>query len=301
MKKSFLTILLCFCMVLLSGCSVPPQYGISQNMDGSVTQSLYIPFSATELNENGVDVATCLIISNKIKDIFDSNYLNMYNNFIIRVNTDEGLSAQDKIALIQGCPTREELKGNGQLSGISYEFNFASAIHYYYFNYGMYYNELIAELNKDESIVENGFFTNKKINKGQTIFGENQEFSQDNTFAQYITNQCSEVLKQYTTLSDEVIQTIVPTTYIYRYGTTSKRLHSDADLVRYINGVYYHEWNITLENSTREISTWQVTANANVWYALVLGCGIILSVVLILVYVFKEKKKKPQIEIIEPK
>ncbi len=301
MKKRFLTILLCFCLILLSGCSVPPQYGITQNNDGSVTQSLYIPFSATELNNNGVDIATCLVLSNKIKEVFDSNYLNMYDNFIVRVNTDEGLSAQDKIALIQGCPTREQLKGEGQLNGISYEFSFASAIHYYYFNYGMYYNDLIAELNKDDSIVENSFFTNKIISKGQTIFGQNAEFDEYNSFAEYITNRCSEILKLNTDLSDEIIQTIVPTTYIYRYGTTSRRLHSDADLVRFVNGIYYHEWNITLENSTREISTWRITANANVWYALALLCGIILTVVLILVCVFKEKKKRPQIEIIEPK
>ncbi len=301
MKKKILTILLCFGLVLLSGCSVPPQYGITQNGDGSVNQSLYIPFSATELRNNGVEIETCLEISNYIKGEFDKDYLNMYNNFIIRVNTDDGLSAQDKIALIRGCPTMEDMKGEGQLSGISYEFTFASAIHYYYFNYGMYYKDLIAELNKDDSIVENNFFTNKRINKGQTIFGQNSEFDEYNSFAEYITNKCSEVLKQYTNLSDEVIQTIVPTTYIYRYGTTSRRLHSDADLVRYINGIYYHEWNITLENSTREISTWQITANANVWYTLALLCGIILAVVLIIVCIIKEKKKKPQIEIIEPK
>ncbi len=299
--KKILTIILCLGLVLLSGCSVPPQYGITQNGDGSVTQSLYIPFSAIELNNNGVEIETCLEISNYIKAEFDKNYLNMYDNFIIRVNTDNGLSAQDKITLIQGCPTKEEMKGEGQLSGISYEFTFASAIHYYYFNYGVYYNDLIAELNKDDSIVENGFFTTKRISKGQTIFGQNDQFDEYNSFAEYITNRCSEILKENTTLSEQVIQTIVPNTYIYRYGTTSKRLHSDADLIRYINGIYYHEWNITLENSQREISTWQISANTNVWYALVLGCGIILSTVLIVICIYKEKNRKPKIEITEPK
>ena len=292
MKKLFITLLLCCCVFLFGGCSSAPQYSVAQNKDGSVEQVLFIPFYISELQNQGVDNETCLILSNEIKNYFDKDFLSMYNNFILRVNLDPSLTSNDKSILIQGCPSVDELSGTGQLNGIVYKLNFDSAIHYYYFNYAVYYSDLIDLLNKDDSIVEQGLFTNKKINKGQTIFGENKQYDEYNTFAEYITNQCYQILKNNTSLSDESINLIVPSTYVYSYGTSSKRLHSDADKIVYSNGIYYHQWEITLENSTREISTWRITINANVWYAFVLGVGIIFALTLLIINKIKEKRNE---------
>ena len=293
MKKKLLCLMICLFSFILCGCSVPPQYTIAQKSDGTVSQSVYIPFSAEELSNLGLSLDVIASLSNDAKYTFDMYFTNMYNNFLVRVQQDAGLSEEDKQYIINGCPTIQDMQGEGQLAGISYDFEFATALHYYYFNMeGYYYNDLVEELNKDDSIVEEGFFTDKKISSGKSIFGVNVQYDSSQTFAQYVSNQCYSILKEQTTLSDEAINSVIPKTFIYRYGTPSKKLHSNADLVRYVNGVYYHEWNITLNNADREITTWQIIVNNNVWYALALIGAIILAFVLIMISYIKTKKEK---------
>ena len=296
MKKKIFGLMVCLFAFILCGCSVPPQYTIAQKSDGTVLQSIYIPFSAEELANVGLSLDKIASLSNEVKLEFDKNFSNMYNNFIVRVNTDPSLSDADKLYLINGCPKIEDMSGDGQLAGISYDFEFATAIHYYYFNMGMYYEELIQELNNDDSIVNEGFFTDKKINSGKSIFGVNTQYDSSKTLAQYISNYCYTVLKNQTTLTDEAINSVIPKTFIYRYGTPTKKLHSNADVVRYVNGVYYHEWNITLDDSEREVTTWQIIVNNNVWYAVALLGAIILAIVLLIIGYIKFKKEKKSIK-----
>lgn len=301
MKKKFLVLIICLCSILFCGCSVPPQYTIAQKSDGTVQQLVYIPFSGAELQKVGLDIGKISQLSSYTKQKFDSYFNNMYTNFVTRVSTDTGLTSADKLTLLGGCPSQADVKGKGDFNGIQYELNFASAIHYYYFNMGLYYEDLVNELKKDESIKENSFFTNKIINQSKTIYGVNTQFDENNTFAEYITSQCRQVLTENTTLTSEQIESIVPKTFVYRYGTPTKKLHSDADVLRFIDGVYYHEWNITLENSGREISTWTISPNRNVWYAIILLLALLLLAILIIVYYFKHKKEHPRIIIEEPK
>ena len=295
MKTKILVFFICLCAVLMCGCSVQPQYTISQNTDGTISQMVYIPFSGAELQNAGVDLNMIAELSALTKNTFDNYFLNMYNNFVTRVNTDEGLSESDKMALFAGCPSSNDISGKGAFNGIEYKFTFASAIHYYYFNMGLYYNELVEELKKDESVTQHSFFTNKIITTTKTIYGVNVQYDENGTFAEYITNTCRTLLKENTALTDEQIEGIIPKEYIYRYGTPYKRLHSDADLIRDINGVYYHEWNIDIENSDREISTWRIYANQNVWYVVILASGVVLTTVLIIIYYVKNRKKQKSV------
>lgn len=300
MKKKLLAIILCLCSFLLCGCGVPPQYTIAQKSDGTVEQLVYIPFSGAELQNLGVHLSTIAEISNSIKQVFDNYFNNIFTNYMTRLRTDPYFNAEQQLYILNGCPAANDIEGEGDFSGIEYNFYFDSALHYYYFNRGMYYEELVEELNKDESITQEGLFTNRITNTSKTVYGVNTQFDQNKTFAQYIVAQCEEALRDKTNLTEEKIQSVLPKTFVYRYGTSSKRLHSDADLVRYIDGVYYHEWNITLEDSAREISTWQITVNRNVWYAVILGSAILLALVLILVCYIKNKKSKVQIKVEKP-
>lgn len=190
------------------------------------------------------------------------------------------------------------LFGNSTSTGITYEFKFKNALAYYYFNTDYKYNELIEELKKDDAKIVHNFLTTDKIYTNKTIFSVNVEYATTMSFAEYLNSISKDILKQKlndsTTLTDEQKTTIYnevpPKDFLYRYGTSSRRLHSDADQIRNINGMYYHEWNMSIDNADREISTWNTYANAKVWYGLALIITIVLVVVLMLIYGNDNKK-----------
>ncbi len=294
MKKSILAIFVCILSIFLCGCANAPTYSLSQNTDGTVTQMFYIPFVDSELTELGVEADTVTDLKNSVMQRFNTYFMNLQQNFVTRVNSDEALTQQDKLLLIAGCPTGTILPALSEI-GIIYTLNFSSALHYYYFNSDMQYTELIAALNEDTSVVEEGFFTNRVISTGTTVYGLNTQYAENQTLAEYITAYSTELLQQNTDLTDEQIASVVPTNFVYSYGTTSSKLHSDADRVyHYANGVYYHEWDITTENSDRQISTWTIQVNTNVWYVVILCSGFVLLGVLFLVDYLRKRKHAEQ-------
>lgn len=293
MKKSILAIFVCILSIFLCGCANAPTYSLSQNTDGTVTQMFYIPFVDSELTELGVEADTVTDLKNSVMQTFNTYFINLQQNFVTRVNSDETLTQQDKLLLIAGCPTGTILPALSEI-GIIYTLNFSSALHYYYFNSDMQYTELIAALNEDTSVVEEGFFTNRVVSSGSTIYGEDYSFTGTQTLAEYITSFATQILEE-AGLSSEQIASVVPTNFVYSYGTTSSKLHSDADRVyHYVNGVYYHEWDITTENSDRQISTWTIQVNTNVWYIVILCSGFVLLGVLFLVDYLRKRKHTEQ-------
>ena len=287
MKKYLLAIFVCVLSLMLCGCSNAPTYSLSQNTDGTVTQTIFIPYVESELSDLGVDEDVTLEIKSEIIRIFSANFQNLFAAFETNLKSDPDLTKADKEYLLQGCsvpliPTQAE-------TGLIYTLNFDSALHYYYFYLNLHYNDLIDYLNQDQTVVEKGFFTNKVISAGTTVFGPNTQFSEDQTLAQYITSYATAMLKNY--LTDEQIASVVPTNYVYCYGTPSSKLHSDADRIyRYIDGIYYHEWDISSQNGDRQITTWTIEVNNNVWYATILVCAFVLLGILLIVD-YKKKKQ----------
>lgn len=306
--KKFLMILVCVCMVFLCGCQVSPQYTIEADEKGQVTQTVYIPFSVSELVNKGMEGVNALQIGLNIKSTFDNYFVNRYDNFMTRLEMDAGLSEADKFMLMAYSPSRDEMIGyahmfdESTIAGITYELKFNTTLAYYYFNSGLFYEDLMVKLEEDDSVVEHNFLTTSEISSGETIYSQNTEYAEVMTLAQYINKVSVETLKKEGSLSDEQIDEVVPKTFLYRYGTSHKRLHSDADVVRFVNDTYYHEWTVDLENSDRKITTWFTYANQNEWYGLALGLTLVLVAGLaIYSYVSDKIKKKRDIEIIEPK
>jgi hypothetical protein len=193
------------------------------------------------------------------------------------------------------------MEGKGALfvtsatAGITYEFKFKNVLAYFYFNTTYKYNELLEKLNKDDTKIVHNFLTTDKVSTGETIYSN--EYEGYATLAQYINSIAKQILQDKigsnTTLTDEqknkIYDEVPPKDFLYRYGTPYKRLHSNADQIRLVNGIYYHEWTVDLDNPTREISTWRTSANQNVWYALALGASFVL--IAILMFVFRKDKK----------
>ena len=288
MKKRILVLFICVCTILFCGCGVAPQYTISQKSDGSVMQMVYLPISGSELAEAGASFEEIAEVSNELKGIFNNYFSNLYTNFVTRVSSDEGLSEVEKMSMLAGCPSQNDMSGKGSFSGISYELNFYSAIHYYYFNSNLYYKDLIEKLKEDTSEVAEGLFLDKTTTTSTSIYGIKT------SLGEYIQSRCQVVLTEKTSLADEKIAELVPDTFIYRYGTSTKKLHSNADLVRQVDGIYYHEWNISATDTTRELVTYKYTVNKNVWYASLLLVAIILVFVLLTVAKIKDNKNKPK-------
>ena len=280
MKKYLLAIFVCVLSLMLCGCSNAPTYSLSQNSDGSVTQTIFIPYVESELTDLGVEQDVVTEMKNTIISTFDNYFTNLKQNFITRVMSDSALTDQDKTILMSGYKITlapSEL-------GFLYTLTFSSALHYYYFNSDLQYNDLIEELSVDNSVTEKGFFTNKITSTGSTVFGLNTQFAENQTLAQYITSYAATLLDEKTSLTAEQIQSVVPNNFVYCYGTTSSKLHSDADRTyRYIDGLYYHEWDISSQNSDRQISTWTIEVNSNVWYATILICAFVLLGILLIV------------------
>jgi len=79
------------------------------------------------------------------------------------------------------------------------------------------------------------------------------------------------------------------------YGTTDKRLKSDADYVENIEGINYHLWEIDSENAnykTAKLSYYYTSAVGIGWYIVALGVSVALAIFLLLVYIVKVIKNK---------
>ena len=91
----------------MCGCTNAPTYSLAQNVDGTVTQMLYLPFVGSELTELGVDETTVLEIRETLVSEFTGYFRNMHQNFVTRVNTDQALTTEDKmILMIHGSDPR---------------------------------------------------------------------------------------------------------------------------------------------------------------------------------------------------
>ena len=79
------------------------------------------------------------------------------------------------------------------------------------------------------------------------------------------------------------------------YGTTDKRLKSDADYVENIEGINYHLWEIDSANAnykTAQLSYYYTTAVGTGWYIVALAVSIALAIFLIMVYIIRVIKDK---------
>ena len=308
MKKKIVAILLCFCSFLLCGCSEPVEYSIYQDSSNRVCEVTYVPFSASELRLLGVGEDIILQMQSKIIEQVYSYYAAQKESFVKRVTFDMNLTAEDKQLLISqynnGVEDVYAMVGEVPTAGVVKDTNYIkfalrydSAICYYMAKLKLSYKQLVEYLSKDDSEIIEALFANKKVSSGKTVF--DLQYDENRTLAQYIIEQCRGILDDNTALSDAQIAEVLPHEFLYRYGASSSRVHSNADKTFYSDGVYFHEWTLdvisnqagAVEIENKEVKTWTTHANKNVWYALALVGGFALVGVLFAVDFFKNKNK----------
>ena len=87
--------------------------------------------------------------------------------------------------------------------------------------------------------------------------------------------------------------------YSYTYGTTYRRVHSDADKISYDGEYYLHCWN--LDSADEQITLYRLYSNQWIWYVIAIAAALATVVVLSIINAIKKKKaKKVEVEIISP-
>ena len=317
MKKKLLAFLLVFCAFVLCGCSSPVEYSLYTDSQGQVYEVNYIPFSWTELRRAGVEDENLVIqmqehIINRISSYYEEQKI----MFINRVMADPDLTEGDKTLLlsqynknISGMNSDStEIPAAGidvTTDYIKIALKYESVVCYYMAKMNMSYTEMMKEVQKDDAEVVEGFGTNKKVNSGTSVFA--LMYDSERTLTEYVLNECTEILKANTNLTDEQILNILPSKFLYRFGTTSSRLRSNADNKTQAyddNGgtIYFHEWTMhtgvnergKLDLENKPIQTWTVHANKNVWYVLALASGLVVVGAMFAYDYFKNRKNKTE-------
>ena len=314
MKKKILAILLCFCAIILCGCSSPVEYSFYQDPEGRYVEVTYIPFSLTELRTLGVEENTILTIQETIISRVYDYYQEQKTSFINRVNKDETLTDQEKAVLksqynkdVNDVYILPIAQGDNKIATagvvvdtnyIKFSLRYDSALCYLMAKTDYSYQGLLDYLEEDKAEVVEGFWTYKEVVSDTSIF--NSQVDEKRNLSTFLLNYCEGILKSNTTLTDEQIATLIPSEFLYRYGCNTPRLHSNADKTFTDGGVYFHEWTFSTaknddgqsEVETKLVETWTVHANKNVWYATALGGAVVLVGVLFAVDFIKNRKNK---------
>ena len=152
---------------------------------------------------------------------------------------------------------------------------------------------------KDDIIIEKKFLIYKIIQPSATRFETKIERG-DGTITTLDNYMWEESLKEIkNVLGDELASKIEKPTFTYTYGTSSRRLHSDADYIYSSAGYYFHIWEVSGNGDDRQITFYTNEARREVWYPLILGVTLIFIGVLYLISYSKNKKEKSKIEMQE--
>lgn len=314
MKKKILAILLCFCAIILCGCASPVEYSFYQDPEGRYVEVAYIPFSLSELRTFGVEENTILTIQDTIVSRVYNYYQEQKISFVNRVNKDETLTDEEKAILksqynknVNDVYISPIAQGDNKIATagvvidtnyIKFSLRYDSALCYLMAKTDYSYQGLLEYLENDETEVVEGFWTNKEIVSDTSIF--NSQVDETRNLSTFILNYCEGILKSNTSLTDEQIASLIPSEFLYRYGSNTPRLHSNADKTFTDGGVYFHEWTFSTEKDaegqseveTKLVETWTVHANKNIWYAIALGGVVILVAVLFVIEFVKNRKNK---------
>lgn len=148
---------------------------------------------------------------------------------------------------------------------------------------------------KEDIVIEKSFLTYKVIQPSVTRF-ESKVQRLDGTYTtldNYMWEESLAEIKEV--LGDAIASRVVKPSFTYTYGTSSHRLHSDADYVYSSAGYYFHIWEVGESEEDRQITFYTTEARREVWYPLILGSSLILALVLYLVVYFKKRKENKKL------
>lgn len=284
MKKFRLALILVitFCVFLLTGCA-NVSYSVLENQDGTIKQAVDITLDQQQLLLAGADNADYLSIKNEVMRVMNTKKQELLDDYFDRLSKNPDLTPHQKEALKESV----QIEISEEINIIRYSMNFENIGAYYLFY------DYDPTKNDDEEVVEKkeGLFYSRYVQKTQTIFSNTQMVQSYVTYA-----------KNYLQSLGVSPSMIKEPTYSYSYKTLNSKMYSDCDQrTTTEDGGVIHTWNMSADQTQREIMFFTVQPRKVVWYLFALGGALVLVGVLFLVHFLKTKKKKQdEVQVIEP-
>jgi hypothetical protein len=303
MKKIFVLLLVCVCF-LFTGCNIIGGTGFVQHSDGSITEYYFVPFNAEEIvYSTDITLVEIVEIRQNIRifcDALMNEYIEAYKQ---RIEASEDYTDEQKEALIE--------------HGVSFDSNFNNKNEYFfgleskkYVMYELFFANKLCYLEfkganpsleeQKEVVVESNLFTTttKTIKDPMLDNIATASITLGRQFTQLCEQQMIQVIGQSRWAYNKLILNFdyCSSTFVYFYIVPTGRVHSNAKEIVCYDSMYYHLWNIPVNNASLDESEqikfeyWTVTANKWVWYALALiVSGVIIAGV---IFTAKAKEKK---------
>lgn len=305
MKKILLVLLLCICFVL-TGCTSLGGVGLQQYSDGTVVEYYFIPFDAQEMqtyaNISQLEIQQMRTNIRLACDNLMKSYINEYK---ARIDASEDYTDEQK----------EILKENGVLFDSNFN-NKTEYIHGFesskYIIYELFFANKLCYLEfkganpeweeQKQTITESNFFTTITKTIKDPIFDNIWQGSI--TLGKAFKAECEKQIVDVIGLlkwnyAKQVLNfDACSELFAYCYVVPTGRLHSNADEVVFLDGYYYHIWqvpanNLNLPEGERVVfEYWTISANRHVWYILAL---IITGIIIAGVIIYAKQKEKKEI------
>lgn len=283
MKKLLaVIILMLFISVGLYGCQSyqPSKNAITMSIsayENGVTQSFSMPAGTDYYREKGqTDQAIERYVEDLEAQVRSQLWNNMYLNYyaIYLKNPIEEFSLNGDLVKIKA------VSYNSVTDSVNFSFSFGS------YEAWRYYHPSNESGEQDQD--DQPMFLEIDVSKGTFPFSQLSN-GQPAGFIYYdvIYNAKLKIFSKEDVDSEE------KPIFVYSYGTTHKRIHSNADYV-YEDGLYYHVWQVGFDELANEnpLELYTVNAVRGWWYLIALASALAVAGIGMGIFVFIERKKK---------
>lgn len=265
--------LLIFCLM---GCA-SVEFATYHNADGSISEYVNITLDETLLHNHGYSIQSVEFEIKTKSHIEANSLLTEYRNKLANEYQENRITNIEYQKLYNGVTLIEIDWNNGQyLIGL----NFVDSS-----TYREYYKLLNnITFSTSSNTVEKLFYT-KTYYHGTTNYGDYSIFKR---IYNYYSNT---IFSQFSTQQ---------TSLTYSYSVSTRRMHSDADSVRIDSqGNYIHSWIVDPVEPAKPIYFYTISANRPVWLITCISTGLLVSVTLCIVGIFKYLKIKNKEKILD--
>lgn len=296
MRKKILAIMLCiFSALALCGCGSVNYYVGVDASTGVVTQQINVVVSRLDIEQSGKTVNELL---DQIKSVSNQVVKNSVESFETSHNMTDVLKTYDgeeKTFAEIYAYTLNNMDPKGSTKSAKVEMHASSyssdsivytiSLRFLTLQAYNYFNDVYPDTEvEDTSTTENHLFFNKVITTQNSPYYD----LKNNSIAKYF----DEYFGDYYSLSDME--------YYFSYSTPDQKLYSDATQVATdANGNAVHIWKFSASDLESEnggkITTYKIKVKAYMWYVLALIVSLACGVVLYVVCVVNQNKRKNQV------
>ena len=254
-RSLIMSVVLLIVAICFSACSTT-QLVTVYNSDNTIDEIVGLTLEREDIENAGVNY-------DEFKQYITTLIDNELNLQILEYNFQNGFEASDHISKISVSWEEDSCTFGLRFKSVAIYRNF----------YG------ITESNVTVWQTEEHFFYTKYYQTGSSILGSPK-------IGAIYERVRGQIEQDYPTLTN------LNNTILYSYISDSRREHSDADYVAYINGNYYHTWEIDTNNLAEPITIYYTLANRGAVILVCIGVGLIVFAIIGIIAIVNYKKHK---------